>query len=102
MYEVISAAEYGKFLSLAPTEVLKDVGVKLVGKAQELPDGSVELQRISTMYSMLMNEYYFRSVESDTRRLERFLTRSLRWMKGISKVIASIDAGAVAEVVADR
>ncbi len=102
MSEIISAAEYAKFLSLAPTEVLKEVGVTLVAKAQELPDASVELQRISTMYSMLMNEYYFRSIESETRRLERFLTRNLRWMKGVSKVIASIEAGAVAEVAADR
>jgi len=102
MSNAISAAEYGKFLSLAPTEVLKQVGVKLVEKAQEPPDGSVELQRISTMYSMLMNEYYFRSVESDMRKLQRFLTRNLCWMKGLSKVVASIQAGSVAEVVADR
>ena len=102
MSDAISETEYGKFLSLAPTEVLKEVGVKLIEKAQEPPHGSVELQRISTMYSMLMNEYYFRSVESDTRRLQRFLARNLCWMKGVSKILTSIKAGAVAEVVADR
>ena len=102
MSDVISAAEYGKFLSLSPREVLKEVGSKLVERAQQLSEGSVELQRVSTMYSMLMNEYYFRSVESDTRRLERFLARNLCWMKGVSKVISSIEAGAVAEVAADR
>jgi hypothetical protein len=102
MSDIISAAEYQKFLSLAPTEVLKEVGCKLVEKAQYLPHDCIELQRISTMYSMLMNEYYFRGVESDSRGLQRFLTRNLCWMKGISKVLASIDAGALAEVAADR
>ncbi|OHB54422.1 MAG: hypothetical protein A2173_06730 [Planctomycetes bacterium RBG_13_44_8b] len=93
MPETITRLEYEKFLSLAPTNLLEQVGDRLSAIADELPEGSADLDILLTMLLMLGKEYQLRQIEPLWRKARRFTIRNSDTFKQIGKIAACIGAG---------
>lgn len=97
--QTITREEYEKFLSLAPTSLLEQVGANLIAEAEKLPEGSAELEVLGAMFVMLGMEYQIRQVEPLWRKAKRF---GIRNSGTIVKVAAGIGAGVFLGVSLDN
>ena len=93
MQDTITREEYERFLSLAPTSALEQVGDNLITEAQKLPEGSAELEVLGAMFMMLAGEYELRQVEPLWRKAKRFGIRNSNTFKQVGKAAACIGAG---------
>ena len=93
MGETITREEYMRFLSLAPTSILEQVGNVLLATVQNLPEDSAETEMVGVMLMMLAGEYELRQVEPLWRKAKRFAIRNSQTFKQVGKVAACIGAG---------
>ena len=99
MQETITREEYERFLSLAPTSVLEEMGNSLLSMVRNLPEDSPDVEIIGVMLMMLAGEYELRQVESLWRKAKRF---GIRNSGTIVKVAAGIGAGVLLGVSLDN
>lgn len=101
MSETISVEEYKRFLELASTNILKQVGDDMVIVAQHFPDDSPEFEVLNTMLSMLAREYQLREIEPLWRKARRFAIRNSGAIKEVGKIAACIGVGVLLGVSLD-
>lgn len=99
--QTITREEYEKFLNLAPTSVLEQVGDNMIAEAQKFPEGSAELEALGAMFVMLGMEYQLRQVEPLWRKAQRFAIRNSGTIKEVGKIAACIGAGVLLGVSLD-
>lgn len=102
MSETITREEYQRFLSLVPTNLLEQVGDRLIAIADEFPEGSAESDVLCTMLLMLGTEYQLRQVEPLWRKARRFAIRNSDTFKQVGKIAAGIGAGVILGVSLDE
>jgi hypothetical protein len=68
MGETITREVYLRFLSLAPTSILEQVGDDLLATLQNLHEDSQETEMVGVMVMMLAEEYKLRQVELERVR----------------------------------
>lgn len=93
MGETITREEYMRFLSLAPTGILEQVGDALLATAQNLPEDSPEAEIVGVMLMMLAKEHELRQVEPLWRKAKRFAVRNSNAFKQVGKIAACIGVG---------
>jgi len=101
MGETITGEEYMRFLSLAPTSILEQVGEALLATVQNLPEDSPETNMVGVMLMMLANEHELRQVEPLWRKAKRFAVRNSQTFKQVGKIAACIGAGVILGVSLD-
>ena len=101
MEETITRGEYIRFLSLAPTSILEQVGNELSAMIQSLPEDSPEVEVISVMLMMLAREYELRQIEPLWRKAKRFAVRNSQTFKQVGKIAACIGAGVILGISLD-
>jgi len=102
MEETITRAEYLRFLSLAPTSILEQVGDALLATAQNLPEDSPDAEMVDVMLMMLAREHELRQVEPLWRKAKRFAFRNSQTFKQVGKIAACIGAGVILGVSLDN
>jgi len=90
--QTITREKYERFLSLAPTTLLEQVGNNLIAEADKLPEGFPDLEVLGAMFVLLGMEYQLRQVEPLWRKAQRFAIRN---SGTIVKVAACIGAGVI-------
>jgi len=106
MPKTITPEEYKRFLELAPTNTLEEVGNGMVIALQHVPDDSTEFVVLSTMLAMLTREHQLREIEPLWRKAKRltirssatikeFTTRNSDTIKEVGAIAAIIGAGAL-------
>ena len=93
MGETITREQYLRFLSLAPTNILEEVGNALLATVQNLPENSPDTEMVGVMLTMLAEEHKLRQVEPLWRKARRFAIRNSQTFKQVGKVAALISAG---------
>ena len=93
MEETITREEYMRFLSLAPTSILEQVGNALLATVQNFPEDSTETEMVSVMLMMLAREHELRQVEPLWRKAKRFAVRNSNAFKQVGKIAACIGVG---------
>ena len=95
--ETISPEQYRRFIELAPTNFLQQLGwalaITLDQLSLELSENSPELEMVGAMLSMLMRELQLREVEPLRRKAKRFAVRNSQTFKEVGKVAACIGVG---------
>jgi hypothetical protein len=102
MGETITREVYLRFLSLAPTSILEQVGDDLLATLQNLHEDSQETEMVGVMVMMLAEEYKLRQVEPLWRKAKRFAIRNSQTLKQVGKVAACIGAGVFLGVSLDN
>lgn len=102
MEEAITQEQYLSFLSLAPTNLLEQVGLGLMATLQDLPDDSPEAESIAAMLMLLGSEYEIRQVEPLWRKAKRFAIRNSDSFKQVGRVAACIGAGVILGISLDN
>lgn len=102
MRDTITKEEYERFLSLAPTSVLEQVGNNLIAEADKLPEGSPDLEVVGAMFVLIGMEYQLRQVEPLWRKARRFAVRNSDTFKQVGRVAACIGAGVLLGVSLDN
>ena len=93
--QTITREEYERFLSLAPTSVLEEMGNSLLSMVRNLPEDSPDVEIIGVMLMMLAGEYGLRQVEPLWRKAQRFAVRNSDTFKQVGKIAAFIGAGVI-------
>jgi len=93
--QTMTREEYMRLLSLAPTNVLEQVGNNLIAEADKFPEGSPDLEVLCDMLLILGTEYQLRQVEPLWRKAQRFAIRNSDTFKQVGKVAACIGAGVI-------
>ncbi|HLB72801.1 MAG TPA: hypothetical protein VJJ98_02175 [Sedimentisphaerales bacterium] len=97
LQETISPEEYRRFIELAPTNLLQQLGgglaIALEQLSLELPENSPEFEMFGAMLSMLMRELQLREVEPLRRKAKRFAVRNSDAIKQAGAIAACIGVG---------
>ena len=101
MEETITREEYMRFLSLAPTSILEQVGNAMLATVQNFPEDSTETEMVGVMLMMLAREHELRQVEPLWRKAKRFAVRNSQTFKQVGKIAACIGAGVILGVSLD-
>lgn len=102
MAETFTIEQYLNFLSLAPTEVLEQVGSGIIIALENIPEDSPEAETFGIMLMMLGREHELRQIEPLWRKAKRFAIRNSESFKQVGKVAACIGAGAILGISLDN
>ncbi|MBN1509122.1 MAG: hypothetical protein JW955_19910 [Sedimentisphaerales bacterium] len=103
MQETFTIDQYIRFLSLAPTDLLEQVGNGLITTFKHLSDEHhPDAKGVAMMLMMLGREHDLRQVEPLWRKARRFAIRNSETFKEIGKVAACVGAGALLGVSLDN
>ncbi len=95
MQETFTIDEYMEFLSLAPTDLLEQVGNGLILLLRGLSyEESPDAETVAVMLMLLGREHDLRQVEPLWRKAQRFAIRNSETFKKVGKIAACIGAGA--------
>lgn len=101
MGETITREQYLRFLSLAPTNILEEVGNALLATVQNFPENSPDAEMVGVMLMMLAEEHKLRQVEPLWRKAKRFAIRNSQMFKQVGTIAACIGAGVILGVPLD-
>ena len=101
MSETITVEKYQRFLELAPTNVLEQVGQGLAVTLEHQTEGTQDFDMVNTMMLMLIRERSLREVEPLWRKAKRFAIRNSGTIKEVGKIAACIGAGVLLGVSLD-
>lgn len=102
--ETFTIEQYTEFLSLAPTDLLVQVGNRMVADLHcaFYDDDAEAITVIGFLLSMLTTEHDLRQIEPLWRKAQRFAIRNSETFKEVGKIAACIGAGAILGISLDN